>query len=203
MKKSTAQSKNIINASKIGFNNSPQQRFKSALESGAQIINVYGDQRARDQACKAILCVIAGSSGTPQVVSAVAELLWLNGARITEVLNIKGSDISSQGNIKIKGLKSSNDRILRTSEHRNFWLGMRNFTNNLGSVYSRFYFYREFKKRGISLNFHGYKNQAVTHAPRHLLIADLQTIDIELTTTKQTIGHKSIKSTEHYGKKNK
>jgi site-specific recombinase XerD len=158
---------------------------------------------AKEKACKAIECVIAGNRDTPLVVSAVAELLYINGARITEVLNIKGTDISSKGHIKIKGLKSSSDRILRTSVHKQFWLGMRNFTDTLGSVYSRFYFYREFKKRGISLEFKGYKNKAVTHAPRHLLISELQTIDKELVTTQLTLGHKSIKSTEHYDKKNR
>ncbi|MDV7393150.1 hypothetical protein RZS08_17390, partial [Arthrospira platensis SPKY1] len=59
------------------------------------------------------------------------------------------------------------------------------------------------KKRGVSLNLGTGKNKAVTHAPRHLLVSELSSIDKELTTVQKTIGHKSIKSTQHYEKTGK
>ncbi len=203
MKNAKSQSNYIINSSKKELSQTPQQRFNSVIASAAHIGTLCENDRTRDQVTKAISTVITGNKETPLILSAICELLFVHGLRISEALNIKGSDISPKGHIKIKGLKKSKDRIISVGLHKSFWLSMRNITQKIGDVYSRFYFYREFKKRGIRLEFNGYKNAAVTHAPRHLLIKELSILDKDLTLVQSTLGHKSIKSTQHYDKKSK
>ncbi|MDV7402936.1 hypothetical protein RZS08_66545, partial [Arthrospira platensis SPKY1] len=80
--------------------------------------------------------IIIGNKHTPRIISAVVELLVLHGLRISEVLRIKGEDISERGYIKIKGSKGSYDRIVYGPVHKDFWLSMRNTRDSIGSVFS-------------------------------------------------------------------
>ena len=146
---------------------------------------------------------IATSDTTPKVVKAVAWLLFEHGLRITEVLNIQKCDISRQGRIRIKGLKGSNDRIVTPIMFAQFWQSLPDFMLPLGSVYSRFYFYRWFKRIGIYDVFGNNKRFSVTHMFRHHLALSLKNEFDDTALTQRVLGHRSIKSTLHYEKERK
>lgn len=126
-------------------------------------------------------------------------LQYQYGLRISELLNARYSDIRRKSFLLIKGLKRSNDRLIDISSVINFVNTENKTTAFIFSGISRFYVYREYKKVGIEFLFGENKKQSVTHALRHLMISEMRAENVETKTTQALVGHKSQKSTEHYG----
>ena len=132
---------------------------------------------------------------------AVVELQFLYGLRISECLNISTQDVSPSGAIRVRGSKKSNDRIVYPVLFQRFWLSATPSTLPLIQLYSRFYFNRKYKELGLYARFAGSSNLSVTHSFRHNLILNLKKDFGDTSLNKQFVGHKSIKSTEHYENK--
>lgn len=132
---------------------------------------------------------------------AVIELMYMWGLRVSEVLNITCADVSRTGNIRIKALKGSNFRVVRSSAYERFWLNADSSLLPLKTVYSRFYFYRLFKRIGLYGTFGNNKNKSVTHYFRHLQGLDVQNSFEDWELTASALGHKNVKSTLYYGQK--
>lgn len=139
----------------------------------------------------------------PADFQALVSLMIVSGARVSEVLSIRCSDISPEGRVRVRGLKRSNDRFIETPSTREYLLYCKKTHIDPFIHYDRFYVYRQLKSMGISQVFGDNKNASVTHLFRHLAILDMQEVDSSLVSAKNTIGHKSIKSTEAYGRKPK
>tara|TARA_R100000789_G_C2995341_1_gene147288 strand:- start:414 stop:1010 length:597 start_codon:yes stop_codon:yes gene_type:complete len=132
-------------------------------------------------------------------------LQYQYGLRVSEALNLRCSQISKGGKILVNGSKGSADRIIVVPELARFGANSLVGDYKIFPYISRFHVYREYKKRGISLALNGTNKRAVTHAPRHVAINEVNELSKSKEKTRQFIGHKSIKSTEHYvrNKKNK
>lgn len=137
----------------------------------------------------------------PEPVKAVAALMFEHGLRITEVLRIEKGDISASGHIRIRGLKGSNSRVVLANIRRKFWITSPDYMFPIGNTYSRFYFYRWFRKMGVYKIFGDNKKYSVTHLFRHALALHFKEEFEDTQLTQQYLGHKNIKSTEHYEKK--
>lgn len=129
---------------------------------------------------------------------AVIELMFLWGLRVTEVLQITCADVSRSGNIRIKALKGSNFRVVRSSVYSSFWLNSDSSILPISSVFSRYYFYRLFKRLGLYSHFGNNVNNSVTHYFRHLRGLDVQNSFADWELTASALGHKSTKSTVYY-----
>lgn len=130
-------------------------------------------------------------------------LLYETGIRISELLKINHSRVSVSGKIYINGSKGSSDRVVNSSYYNDYWITKRNCNYLIGDIYSRNYFYRLMKKKGLIL-FGGYgKNNAVTHSGRYLNVQNINTLTNNLEITKNYIGHKSKNSTIIYLKSKK
>ena len=143
------------------------------------------------------------SNTLPRVLLAVIELQLHYGLRISECLNITTSDVSRTGHIRIRGTKGSNDRIVIPYRFSSFWRDEASAILPLSNIYSRFWFYRQYKSLGLYAIFGNSKVKSVTHLFRHLNILSLKDNFNETNLTRQFIGHKSINSTLHYEKKKK
>ena len=143
------------------------------------------------------------SNSLPKVLLAVIELQLFYGLRISECLNITTSDVSNTGHIRIRGSKGSHDRIVIPYRFSSFWKNEAVAILPLGNVYSRFWFYRQYKNLGLYAIFGNSKVKSVTHLFRHLNILSLKENFNETDLTRKFIGHKSINSTLHYEKKKK
>lgn len=143
------------------------------------------------------------SNTLPRVLLAVIELQLFYGLRISECLNITTSDISNTGHIRVRGSKGSNDRIVIPYRFASFWQNEAKALLPLGNIYSRFWFYRNYKNLGLYAIFGNSKVKSVTHLFRHLNILSLKDNFNETGLTRNFIGHKSIKSTMHYERKKK
>jgi integrase len=130
--------------------------------------------------------------------SAVIELLFFYGLRISEVLRIKQYDIKSTGHILIKGLKGSNDRLIQPKYYYEFWLNGAYGFLPLGDTYSRFYYYRLFRRLGIGQKFNGNTNTSVTHYFRHNLVILLKKQGVSEDLLSNYIGHVSKKTLKYY-----
>jgi len=138
------------------------------------------------------------SSGLSVFDRAVLELQFLYGARISEVLSIKPSDISPNGHIKLTGSKGSDNRIVYAIMFKDFWEGMRINGWCIPTSYNRFYFYRLYKKKGLYLIFGNNVKNSVTHSLRYGYLISLLEQNLELDEIRHILGHKSIQSTIHY-----
>lgn len=121
--------------------------------------------------------------------------------RISEVLNLKYSDIDFQGRAIIKGLKGSNDRIIFVSEYPMFKNINRASNELIFSHINRFYVYREYKKLGIYKLLEDNSNVSVTHFNRYLSQAVIDDKTEDLSIKRQLLGHKSSKNTFRYHNK--
>jgi site-specific recombinase XerD len=129
---------------------------------------------------------------------AVLELLFLYGFRISEILALSGLNVKSDGTIKVYLLKGTGYRIVIPVVCLDFWLEFKNINQQLSSVYSRFYFYREFKKLGIHAQFGGNSSYSTTHYLRHLRVLNLQASGYSSVEIQNYLVHKSIKSLKYY-----
>jgi len=130
----------------------------------------------------------------------IIKLMYDNGLRVSEVLNISYYDILPNGNILIKGLKKSNNRIIFSTEFKEFFNNCKKHFITPFNGYDRFYIYRILKSFNISIKTKNSSKNSVTHSFRHLYIHNLKSVDIDLKTIQQQVGHKSIKNTANYGK---
>lgn len=128
----------------------------------------------------------------------VIDLLFTNGLRISEVLQIHSSNIDARGNVFIKGLKGSNDRLAQVTYMRQQLLSLRSAGCRLFEYNSRFYYYRLFKKLGLYISYGHNENRAVTHSLRHAYIYSVQSLANNIDSTALIVGHKNSKSTNHY-----
>ena len=141
------------------------------------------------------------ASGLSVTEKAVIELMAIGGLRISEVLNICPADISRSGNIRIRSLKGSAFRVIQPFIFKEFWLSGGNGLLPLSSVFSRYYFYRLFRKYGLYATFGNNQHRSVTHYFRHLKGLDIQESFEDWNLTASVLGHKNINSTQYYGKK--
>jgi integrase len=126
------------------------------------------------------------------------KFMSISGCRVTEALNIKTSDITKDGRVIVRGLKNSESRFVSDSELCHFFSHCKKNNRVPFMIYNRFFIYRYLKKLGLYSYFGESTKASVTHSFRHLAILDMKEIDKGLQLTKQSIGHKSIKSTKHY-----
>ena len=132
------------------------------------------------------------------------ELLFSFGARISEVLNITGTDILPNNQILLKGLKGSNNRIIYSSFFTEYIKRFKGYQIKLFNGFDRFYIYRTLKKHNIFIPaIHSNRNK-VTHAFRSNYVNLLYDQTHDISTVSSIIGHKVKKNTVIYlNEKNK
>ena len=131
---------------------------------------------------------------------AVIELLYLYGLRISEVLKILPTDVAPTGQIFIKTSKTGEPRIVVPVEYTNFWANTGRLSLPLSNIYSRFYFYRLFKKLGYYSKYGNNDKYSVTHYFRHELVRNLEANGFDRKAIAQFLAHRGLKSIGYYEK---
>lgn len=130
----------------------------------------------------------------------VFHLLDGYGFRISEVLSISSRDITARGNVIVRGLKGSGDRLIVAPELAAFFLKKRASGVDPFGHLNRYTAYRRLKELGIVKRKPGRKNASVTHSFRDEYVKGLREVETDNKVLKQFTGHKSGKSVDHYGK---
>lgn len=125
-------------------------------------------------------------------------ILKETGCRVSEVLNIKHSDIINGQQAIIRGLKGSSDRLIMLSIpiysfHEAIIFERPPFIN-----INRFQVYRYCKSKGYSINIKGKIRRAVTHSFRYQFISMIFNKSQSKKTAQEVIGHKVRNTTEGY-----
>lgn len=176
-------------------------RIKSVIVPSAQYATLLQKRVAADATFSETVAKVLQNENVSVFVRAVIELQFLYGLRISECLNISVQDVSQSGAIRVKGSKKSNDRIVYPVLFQPFWQSATSSTLPLINLYSRFYFYRQYKALGLYAQYAGNSNLSVTHSFRHNLLLNLKKEFQDTSLNKQFVGHKSINSTLHYENK--
>ncbi len=133
-------------------------------------------------------------------------LIWImlhTGCRVSEALNLSSNDINSNWFVKIRGTKNSNDRIKLIPPFPFNYVKLKIPNIYLFSYMSRFYVYRKLRELGVYHKFGNNKNNSVTHLFRHIYASNLKEFGNKNGVASREIGHKSIKSINHYGNSKK
>ena len=130
----------------------------------------------------------------------IIDLLINSGCRITEILSINSTDILPNGTVKIKALKGGQNRIIASSDARDYLINCRTNCVNPFMDYNRFYIYRTFKKIGIKYVHSGNTKDSVTHAFRHANTEIQRKANVESNVIKAQLGHKKKSTQKHYGR---
>lgn len=146
---------------------------------------------------------ILSNNTVPVQLKRFIYLQSISGARVSELLNIKHSDIISPTILRIKGLKHSEDRLLHIDRYCDYFsLCKSNLIQPFASL-DRFYVYREYKKLNLVISFIGSNKKAVTHSFRYRYIKKLKDNEVDISLIQKEIGHKTQKTTERYEQKSK
>ena len=94
----------------------------AVLSSSAQIATMCTVGNSVEDALTRLLTKAYASKSISLSDFAVLTLMNENGLRISEVLNIVSSDITSNCSIIIKGLKGSRDRLVTPTLGRDYWI---------------------------------------------------------------------------------
>ena len=133
------------------------------------------------------------------VVAAIS-LMYQSGCRISSILQLKPSNISTNGRIILHQGKGSEPMVVVPAEYREWWLNFRNSKMQYYELQSYIYYYRLFKRyKLVSPSSFGIKD-AVTATARKMVAMDTFSVNEDLNEAKIALGHKSINSTGYYVK---
>lgn len=125
-------------------------------------------------------------------------ILFTSGARISEVLELKPKQLIPLCDIIIIGKKGSSSRRITVPGCEDFILRCKRANLSPFDMISRFQVYRLLKRMGIELE-NGYgRNRSVTHIARKLYIRESLKSGLGIDVARDSIGHKSSKSTKYY-----
>ena len=127
-------------------------------------------------------------------------VMYHSGCRVSEALDIDYKDISDVQRVLIRAKKSGNDRVVTIHECTKFFMKAQMNRINPFVHCNRFSAYRHLKNLGIGKLKKGRTHASVTHIFRDSYVKDVRTTNADNKTTSQSIGHKSQKSTEYYGR---
>ena len=181
------------------LNGYPEQpRSRDVLKTPAQTYKLCTDGDHLEPMIRNIEHAIEMTRNKNTVIHAILSLQYETGIRISEVLNIRGTDITVNRMVRIKASKGSENRVFNISSNWDFWSKYRKQYGKVFECYSRFYVYREYKKLGISFSFGIGNKMSVTHSLRHIMGRAMQDTNIDKSLIQKQLGHVNKKSTNTY-----
>ena len=120
------------------------------------------------------------------------------GGRISEVLRLRSVNVNLNFRVSLKASKGSADRVMSVRPYPNLTAEQFKACFDEFGDYSRFYVYRVMKAHGLYLLNSEGGNNAVTHAPRHLLAREIKQLSGSVEIAGKALGHKGSKSIKYY-----
>ena len=138
------------------------------------------------------------SAGYSQTVICFIRLHSVSGARISDLLRIRRSDITSSLYVSIRQCKGSMPLTVKLSDDLQFWREYRAGLHLDIGLFNKNYFYRLYKRYNIQFNNGMGRNMSVTHSFRKELANDLFEATGLIESSQAALGHRSSRSTEYY-----
>jgi hypothetical protein len=134
------------------------------------------------------------------VDKACIEMSIYGGMRISSILQFSYKHVLSDLRCCVPQCKGSSNIIYIPVFTRSFVFNVRKYKLTPFEGMSRFYYYRLFKKLGLSEKFGTNNNFSVTHIGRHLQGINHRCLDSNNFDKSQVLGHKNAKNITHYEK---
>ena len=160
------------------------------LEKRKRDVNMLADLESK--------LVAIQSAGYSLTVVNFIRLHSISGARISDLLRIRRSDITSSLFVSIRQCKGSLPLTVKLSANFEFWEQYRNGLHLDISLYNKNYFYRLYKRYNIQFDNGALRNKSVTHSFRKELANDLFNATGVIESAQAALGHRSSRSTEYY-----
>lgn len=119
--------------------------------------------------------------------------------RVSEVLQIRGRDVSGSARVVVVGRKRSRPIVFRCVDLRDYILQTRTQPDQLVFPLTRLYVYRYFKAHGLFMKLPGRKRNAVTHSIRHRAAIDVRNLGKDDSFVTSALHHRSSTTASHYG----
>ena len=178
-------------------------RIASVVRPTAQTVTKFADNSEIIDEMSAKVEEILSDNTIPDSLKRFIYLQSISGARVSEILNLKYTDIINSNILRIKGLKHSNDRLIHIDRYSEYFGFCKlNMIHPFSSL-NRYYIYREYKKIGFIVSFLDSNKKAVTHSFRYKYIKNLKENNVEISLIQKEIGHKTLKTTENYEQKSR
>lgn len=126
------------------------------------------------------------------------EIMYSSGCRVSEALNVKGTDIGDYGTVFIKGLKRSHDITAEIHYNKTHAIRLSGKHIYIFQDLDRYYVHRQFKALGIYFPPTHSRKGISTHALRHLKLKKAYQVSMSVDTTRRAVNQKSEKATKNY-----
>lgn len=134
----------------------------------------------------------------PELFLAYVSLQWQSGSRISDLLRVDYSCISPHLQITIEQGKGSKPLIIQPVHFRDLWRVVRDSRLSPARNWSRFFFYRVYRRYGIVIRSDGLRYDSVTHAFRKLIADDIIAGGGSIEDVQQVLGHMDVRSSKYY-----
>lgn len=138
------------------------------------------------------------SHGLNTTVANFIKLHFVSGCRISDLLSIRRSNFTKDGNVLIRQSKGSKPLIVSYLFAYDFFY---NYSQGLFSdisCFSRQYFYRLYSRYGLTIYSEGHINVSVTHSARILKARTIYKLTGDVKDASAALGHVSSNSTLYY-----
>lgn len=138
----------------------------------------------------------------PELFLAYVSLQWQSGSRISDLLRVDYSCISPHLQITIQQGKGSKPLIIQPVHFRDVWRVVRDSSLSPARNWSRFFFYRVYRRYGIVIQNENLKYDSVTHAFRKYIADDIIAGGGTIEDVQQILGHVDVRSSKYYTDEN-
>lgn len=143
------------------------------------------------------LDIIRAQGCNEVVINFILLQMW-SGARISDLLRVRRSDITQNLYVNIRQCKGSLPLVVKLSDNCEFWQQYRSGAFTDISGFNKNYFYRLYKRFNIQIYNGVGRNSSVTHVFRKELANEVFAASGEIVSAQSALGHKSSSSTMYY-----
>lgn len=136
--------------------------------------------------------------GLDTVCECFIRLQFRYGIRINDLRRIERKNILSTGVIIVPQSKGSESLLCAIVEDREFWLGYKSGLYTDIKIFTYSFFYKLYRRYGLSIYSETGGNSSVTHSARKSLARSLYSETNDISISQSALGHKSASSTMYY-----
>lgn len=183
---------------KITDINRPQARIEAVSKLPAQYASLCQLTTKHESLLNVVVSAIMNEKGLRVNECMMLDLMLSGGLRVSELLQDNCIKVNRLGQVYIRGLKGSSDKLVTPIYYKSFWQKYKPSQTSPFMHISRFSFYKWCRSIGIVLKHKGKENNSVTHAMRHLHVYLMELMDIPEKDLSLILGHKSLRNLKYY-----
>lgn len=180
---------------------STQRRIKSDLNGSAQSAGLCELNETAESVLSQLRAKVIEDKRAGHEVRLCIWIMLHTGARVSEVLRLRWSDVALNGMISLPSSKGSNSRMCVVPLDLFVHILQCGAPIPIFCFTDRFTVYRQLKAWGCYFGKVGSINKSVTHVCRNLYAYQIRRLTSDGEQLSRALGHKSSKSRQYYERK--